>query len=814
MKLRLLLSLSVFVLFADAIEAQTPSISLQVAEPSGQALGRTLNQLRELRAGGNNGPVRIELSSGKFYLSDTIRITPELVGQGLTFQAIESGKAVLSGGRLLEPATRDDQGNWRLPLPEGWEKIGIPRVLVIDGKLCTAAHHPNEGYLRVKQSLPDRRSGFTVNEGDLPAEFDPATGICDLVFLHDWSISRLPVASFDKAQQELKTVGPIGCAGRHFAIDHFEKQPRYRLEGHAAFADLPGEWYVDRQQGAIVLKADPGVDAKLCPNVVLPWLVELLVAEGADGAPIRNLKLQGIEFTESRFPMPPGGVTGLQATVHEARDASGQPTDSRAVLASAVRIDFGEGCQVNNCNFRALGGGGLWFGRQAKQCRAFRCNVDDVGGNGLAIGEDRTRQVEGRDWWAAAPEQVPFGNVVSQCSVSNCGRLMFGAVGIWATITKKTEIAENRLHDCPYTGISLGWIWNDAKSPAGENLIRDNQIEFTMQSLSDGGGIYILGRQPNSVIENNFIADVPANAGRAESNGMFLDQGSSGFTIRGNTIRRIDRSPLRFHQAVENVVVNNRWELATPETPPIRYNRTPEENIKSSDNETLSPQIQIYCIGNSLTWDTIPPRLDEAVHWHVDCGKPLTYIFAHPEHPCVGTSRLWPIALRTTQYDFVTCQTHGGTTVEEDLAVISTWMELQKKAVFVIHTGWARPEDVLKEYADEDPSGPLTHSPAHINELLRRLKEKYPAREFRCTHAMDLLHQIALDIQAQQAPLKDLKELYRDAIHMTIGPGRYLMHNAMRRTLGQPCSSEGFPEFDPALKAYLDALLVKQFGEQ
>ena len=46
-----------------------------------------------------------------------------------------------------------------------------------------------------------------------------------------------------------------------------------------------------------------------------------------------------------------------------------------------------------------------------------------------------------------------------------------------------------------------------------------------MQKLSDGGGIYMLGLQPGSKILRNLIHDVTVNVGRAQSNGMFLDEG-------------------------------------------------------------------------------------------------------------------------------------------------------------------------------------------------------------------------------------------------------------------------------------------------
>jgi len=105
-----------------------------------------------------------------------------------------------------------------------------------------------------------------------------------------------------------------------------------------------------------------------------------------------------------------------------------------------------------------------------------------------------------------------------------------------------------------------------------------------MQVLSDGGGIYTLGFQPDSVLRANWIHDVPLNMGRAESNGMFLDEGTTGFVITGNWIHGIQRSPLRFHRATINRVEKNVLLLADEKTPPIRYNSTNPKDITQVDN--------------------------------------------------------------------------------------------------------------------------------------------------------------------------------------------------------------------------------------
>jgi hypothetical protein len=107
-----------------------------------------------------------------------------------------------------------------------------------------------------------------------------------------------------------------------------------------------------------------------------------------------------------------------------------------------------------------------------------------------------------------------------------------------------------------------------------------------MQVLSDGGGIYTLGRQPGTMLRDNLIHDVPLNAGRAESNGMFLDEGSSEFRIEGNLIFATHRSPLRFHKAGKIEVKGNRWVLPKG-IPALRFNATDPAVIDESGNQVL-----------------------------------------------------------------------------------------------------------------------------------------------------------------------------------------------------------------------------------
>lgn len=214
-----------------------------------------------------------------------------------------------------------------------------------------------------------------------------------------------------------------------------------------------------------------------------------------------------------------------------------------------------------------------------------------------------------------------------------------------------------------------------------------------------------------------------------------------------------------------------------------------------------------YLIGNSLTQDTVPSKLDGDVQWHVDCGKSLPFIFENPSAPCVKNSTIWPEALRAKAYDLVSVQVHYGGTFATDAAVISEFVRMQPKAVFVIHSGWARAKSLREEYATEDVGGTMFHGPAYLDALLATLRQVHPDRVFRQTHAQDLLARIADDIAAGKAPFSRIEELYRDEIHLDRLSGRYLMHNAMRHALGQARSAAGFEGIASPVKEYLDGVL-------
>ena len=558
-------------------------------------LARARDAVRPLVAKGLDRNVTVLIRGGTYRITEPVAFGPEDSGTdrfSITYAACENEKPVTSGGRVIRGWKAQGDGTWTAEIPDAKQGQWTFRELFVDGRRAQRARHPNTGHLRVDKVGEDRRTSFRFKAGDLRAY----RGLehVEMVFLHDWAITRTPVLAIDEPTRTLRVPQQVGGPTSWGAMDWFEKQPRYYLENSKDMLDAPGEWFLDQETGVLSYRPRAGekIDAV---EAVAPVADQLLVVRGnlAENRPVRNLHFVGLSFEHAAWS-PPGGVYwGRQACTYWTPGTVEAGRSHEEADPAAVQFDLAEGCRFEDGRVEHAGRSGIWLGRGCLGCRIVGSVVSDTGGNGVMIGEGQARQIGDQGWWEASPEQAASGNVVANSVVRESGRELFGAVGVWVGLAAKTTIAHNEISHHPYTGVSVGWMWWNPRSrpeprstPARENVVADNHIHHVMQILSDGGGIYTLGTQPGSALRGNLIHDVRRNAGRAESNGMFLDQGTGEFTIEGNVIYGIDRSPLRFHKGWENVVRDNVLQVGG-DMPPVRYNDTRQERIRLEDNTVV-----------------------------------------------------------------------------------------------------------------------------------------------------------------------------------------------------------------------------------
>ncbi len=533
---------------------------------------------------GREAEVTVWLDGGTYPITEPLEFTPlnsERQDLSLVFKAQKGEFPVISGGVEITSWSKNADGLWEASLPVALKGMENFRELFISGKRAMRARFPNEGYLHVKKAGEDRRTNFFFEEEDFPI---PANleGL-ELVFLHDWSISRIVVEKIDPVNNQLFTVDSIGAkAPAFFTIDNWEPNPRYFLENAPEFLDADYEWIFLKGQQKFLLKLPESVNASDL-QLVVPISEGLISIVGKEDQPVNNIHFEGIVFQFSKWNIPEKGYCGVQACHFDPRPSA----EGWAVVPAAISSIWAENVSFTECSFKNFGGSGIWFGTGSKNCKVVDSELVDISGNGIMIGEGQDRIVNGEPWWKSSPDQVAFGNTIENCTIAQVGAQFYGAVGIWAGLTAETSIKNNEVFDLPYTGISVGWMWSPVPTPARQNTIERNHIHDIMKVLSDGGGIYMLGLQPGSKILYNRIHDVEVNAGKAESNGMFLDEGITDVLVEGNLVYNIAKSPLRFHRATVNTVMENYF-FCKDGNPPIRYNTTIEEDIRKVDNKIFS----------------------------------------------------------------------------------------------------------------------------------------------------------------------------------------------------------------------------------
>ena len=120
-----------------------------------------------------------------------------------------------------------------------------------------------------------------------------------------------------------------------------------------------------------------------------------------------------------------------------------------------------------------------------------------------------------------------------------------------SAFSKNTLISHNHVAYMPYTGISIGFRWNTTPTSQSHCIVEYNHIHDVMIKIADGGGIYTLGYQPQTVLRGNHIYNVHRSSyahGGAPNNGIFFDEGSKGFLVEDNVIYGTSGNSIRFNQ--------------------------------------------------------------------------------------------------------------------------------------------------------------------------------------------------------------------------------------------------------------------------
>jgi len=598
----------------DTWSGTRPSANLSKSDGPFATLPRALEAVREARkepGARSDRSVTIFIHGGVYPLRKTLVLGPE--DSNLIIAAYANERPILSGGRQIDgwkPVEREGRSLWAADLSENGETGWNFRELWVNGRRAVRARQPNTGYLKVAE-VPDKTPQW--GQGQMRFRFAPGdlktwktVNQAEVVVMNRWVESRLPVhsvgesnhlVSFDKRSVFQLAAGDV-----------------YYLEGAMEALDQPGEWCLDRSNRKVYYLPRPGETLKDL-QAIAPVLTQVVRLEGHPEKEqfINRVTFRGVTFSHTEWYFPEGFERGEgKPEVWPPPNAQvGGFAQAAVGVPGSVRGEGVHDCAFENCTFTDLGNYGLELARGCQGNRITRCEFSNLGAGGIKLGETAIR---------SKAAELTGGNEVSDCHVHDGGKMFHSAIGIWIGQSPNNRLTHNLIHDFYYTGISIGWTWGYGPALATNNWVLYNHVHHIgVKSdgdgpiLSDMGGIYTLGMQPGTRIDNNLWHDI---AGRQYGGwGIYFDEGSSSIIARSNVVYHTTHGGFHQHYGATNLVQNNVFAYARDHQ--VQRSR-PEPHISF----TFSTNIVYFDHGVLLggNWSNDNYRTDWNVFWDARPG--------------------------------------------------------------------------------------------------------------------------------------------------------------------------------------------------
>lgn len=497
----------------------------------------TLEGARDLARTESGRDVRVLLKGGAYRLAEPLKLGADDSGKNgrtVTWAAAPGARPVLSGGRDLTGWQRNADRTWTASVPAGV----TPRQLFIDGERAVRAR----GGACAAAVCDATTTGMTGANATGIAQWQRPTD-AEAVVRVRWRNYHCRIAGvsgdimtfaqpcWTNSASGTDRTGPAWDSTtvdstRYSGVAFFENAPE--------LLDTPGEFTWNSQDRTVTYLPRKGENMRR-DHAVTPHTEQLLVLDGAHDIAVSGI---GFAYAAYRQPGTDEGYAGMQAGL-TLTGATG-PVDHAGRYytkpAAALTVRGGQRVSIDGARFDHLGGAGAILEAGTKDSTLTRSAFTDLSSGAVYVGD--TEPLPGT---ALAGER----NTVSYNTIHRSGVEYTDSVGIWAGYEAELTVDHNTLRHLPYSGISVGWGWNQPeaqKSVLRDNRVTDNRITDVMevaQEQHDGGAIYTQGAQPGTVLSGNYINRSAFGNTERDGNGIYLDEQSSHILVEKNVITRI-----------------------------------------------------------------------------------------------------------------------------------------------------------------------------------------------------------------------------------------------------------------------------------
>lgn len=590
--------------------------------------------LRPLISQGLDGDKTVYIRGGTYNIIEPMEFDLRDSGTSqysITYSGYPGEKVVIDGSKKIT--------NWKLDRTNNSLYAIIPEIksgtwsfkqLYKNGNPVPVTRLPEKGFFR-KEKAVNNVNAIQFYDGDLESEYDYSHA--ELLFIHDWSISRSPIKSVDFETRVLTTKHDAAFDKWWFKLGRFPHQP-YAVENVLDFSQ-PGHWSINYDEGKVryfLLPKDQGKKHEF----IAPFAEHFIVVKGQPDKDlyVQNLHFKDMEFQFSNWVPEKNHFLEAQANFYVSKKIDQIPVEDEETtndqvwkrIPASVEFNASKNCGLERVKFSKIAQAGVSFERQCYNNKVNSCHFVDIAGNGIMVGEtENNRLIDGQLWWKKSPQQASAENHITNNLIEKCGQVYFGAVGVWMGLSSNNLVSHNLIRDLPYSGVSSGWLWSTKKSPCKGNIVQYNHVYNVLELLNDGGAFYFLGRQDGALCRGNLIHDISECefSPHPLNNAFRWDRGGAGVLVEYNFVYNIQNPLMQFNRESRNNWVQNNIFVKRADQKTVNYsaNKTQEEKdalvkMANENNRICSTDPQNVEFKNYLNYYRIKtgPEVD-ALHW-------------------------------------------------------------------------------------------------------------------------------------------------------------------------------------------------------
>jgi len=534
---------------------------------------RTIAQARDLVRTKNTamkGSITVYLRGGTYPQTTTLSFGNADSGNGgyyVKYMAYPGERPLITGGKPITGWTVSDVTNNIYSADAGATPF---RQLYVNGVKAIRARSPNLG--ANGEANFNRLSGWdkAAHNVQLSAAYVANWTNLSQIEMHlmtAWADNTLRIASISTTGN----TASVKFQGPEDAILFVRPNPRldqmgwgagraFYFENAPEFLDQPGEWYLDQTTNTVYYKPRSGED--LATAVVVAPMVETLVSINGTSPSdqVGYLWFQGLTFAHSTYMRPSQyGFLDAQAGQYNlTADANNNQTVGRP--AAAVSVTNANHIQFERNLFTQMAATGLDLMSGTHDNVIVGNFFTDIGGSGISIGQFTVSETT--EYHTAYnptdPNEICRNDTIKDNYISNVTTEIQGACGIAAGYPAYITIEHNEVAWTNFTGISIGYGWTTSPNAMTNNTIDYNNIHHVANILAGSAAISTQSNQgPASEIRYNYLHDFSQSQWSDYAvQGLFLDEGSTGYTVAHNLMINTPGS-LIAQNAGANTVTDN-----------------------------------------------------------------------------------------------------------------------------------------------------------------------------------------------------------------------------------------------------------------